>query len=91
MEAPNTAACGSIKGFATSRQLAARWAAASRPDVHTFITQTFEACRETGMRYASLFFGYHVSGAAVFTLASTARAGQPATTVAANRTTIRGG
>jgi hypothetical protein len=90
MEAPNTAACGSIKGFATSRQLAARRAAAGRPDVHTLITQTFDACRETGMRYASHFFGYQVSGA-VFTLASTARAGQPAITVAANRTTIRGG
>jgi hypothetical protein len=52
MEASNTAACGSIKGFATSRQLATQWTAVGRSDVHTPIAQAFDACRETGMRYA---------------------------------------
>jgi hypothetical protein len=52
MEAFNTAACGSIKGFATPRAFAAPGAvvAASDPTAHLS-----GACRETGMRYAFLF------------------------------------
>ena len=63
MEAHNTAACGSIKGLATSRQLAMRSVSSGHPDAHTLPPSVLDTYRENGTRYASEFSGYHVSGA----------------------------